>query len=118
MPSPLSRWFGRLGRSEEQLTWSDARREAERTVAIPIGQAVDRQRVAVKGRIESMVRQRRQRGSWLEARLADESGAVTLVWMGRNEIPGVEVGRVMRVEGRIGVIDGVPHIFNPSYTLL
>ena len=43
---------------------------------------------------------------------------MTLIWMGRREIPGVVAGREMLVEGRISVADGLRRIYNPRYELL
>lgn len=118
MPSPFSRWWGKRPRPEGSVAWSDVRREAERSTATPIAEAEDRQLVAIKGRVESLTPRTRDHGTWLEAELSDGTGVVTLVWMGRSAIPGVEVGRVLRVEGRIGLIDEKAHIYNPRYTLL
>lgn len=118
MPSTFSRLWGRLGRSAEAHTWEDSRREAERAATVPISETADRDHVAIKGTITGLGVQERARGQWLEATLSDGSGAVTLVWMGRAAIPGIEVGRVLRVEGRIGLIDGERRIYNPGYTLL
>ena len=49
--------------------------------------------------------------------LYDGTGAVTLIWLGRRRIAGIEPGRAMRVEGRIGVHDDVRVMFNPRYDL-
>jgi len=41
-----------------------------------------------------------------------------LVWMGRRAIPGIEVGRRLRVDGHLGEDHGRRLIYNPVYTLL
>ena len=53
----------------------------------------------------------------LEAELYDGSGILTLVWLGRRRIAGIEPGRNLRVEGRIGRMDGARVMFNPRYEL-
>jgi hypothetical protein len=53
----------------------------------------------------------------LEAELYDGSGAVTLIWLGRRRIAGVEPGRAMVVEGRLTTQRVVPVQFNPRYEL-
>ena len=41
-----------------------------------------------------------------------------IVWLGRRRIAGIDPGRSMRVQGRIGVHDGVRVIYNPRYELI
>jgi hypothetical protein len=53
----------------------------------------------------------------LEAELYDGSGIITLVWLGRRRIAGIEPGRNLRVEGRIGRMEGARVMFNPRYEL-
>ncbi len=53
----------------------------------------------------------------LDAELWDGSGTVTLVWLGRRRIKGIDPGRSIVVRGRVSVIDGQRTIFNPTYEL-
>ena len=53
----------------------------------------------------------------LQAELFDGTEGVTLVWMGRRRIPGIEPGRTMRVRGRISVRDGRKVLYNPYYEI-
>ena len=118
MPS-LRKWLGRLGASTDEITWEDRRRLAASEGADRLIDSADRQRVVIRGTIETLtIRPREDTSNWLEARLGDGTGTVTLIWMGRHEIPGIEAGREMRVEGRISLVDGVRRIYNPEYTLL
>lgn len=86
----------------------------------PIAACADRSRVRVRGTLSKL--RVRSRGAtttpWLEALLSDGSGEVTLVWMGRREIPGIHDGRRIEVDGRISTADGKRRIYNPVYTLL
>ena len=61
----------------------------------------------------------RPRGTSLtmEADLFDGTGSITLVWLGRRDIPGIEPGRKVIVRGRLATIRGERTIFNPSYEL-
>ena len=61
----------------------------------------------------------RPRGTSLtmEADLWDGTGNVTLVWLGRRDIPGVEPGRRIVVRGRVARIKGERTIYNPIYEL-
>jgi hypothetical protein len=53
----------------------------------------------------------------LEAELYDGSGLITLVWLGRRRIAGIEPGRAIKVTGRVGVQDRMRVMFNPRYEL-
>ena len=44
-------------------------------------------------------------------------GSVTVVWLGRRRIAGVEPGVALRVQGRMSTQDGVRVIYNPRYEL-
>jgi hypothetical protein len=54
----------------------------------------------------------------LEAELNDGSGVITVVWLGRRRIAGIEPGRAIKVEGRIGAHDGGRVMYNPRYELI
>ena len=53
----------------------------------------------------------------LEAELYDGSGHLSLVWLGRRHIAGIEPGRRVRVHGMVTQSDGEPAIYNPRYEL-
>ena len=53
----------------------------------------------------------------LRAELADGRDAVTVIWLGRNRITGIEPGRVLSVEGTLALRRGRPVIYNPRYEL-
>jgi hypothetical protein len=48
----------------------------------------------------------------------DETGGVTLQFLGRRNIAGLDVGAQLRAEGMVGEKDGLLTILNPSYELL
>ena len=54
----------------------------------------------------------------LEVELRDGSGGVTLVWLGRRQIPGIDAGRTLKVQGRISCHEGRRLVYNPRYELL
>ena len=53
----------------------------------------------------------------LEAELFDGTGSVVLIWLGRREIPGIDTGRCVRVEGLVACSEGRKVMYNPSYEL-
>lgn len=77
------------------------------------------QTVKVRGTIRAM-RLRPSSGTpMLEVEIWDGSGFLTLLWLGRRSIPGINAGRSLVAEGRIsrGPSDQ-PAIYNPRYSLL
>jgi hypothetical protein len=73
--------------------------------------------VTVTGRLRSVVYTPRETVPTLEAELFDGSGSVTLVWLGRRRIPGIEPGRTLTARGRFAAFDGRRVIYNPWYEL-
>lgn len=56
----------------------------------------------------------------MEAELWDGAGAMTLLWLGRDSIPGVTLGRAMMAVGRVarGSVRDSLVMYNPRYQLL
>jgi hypothetical protein len=54
----------------------------------------------------------------LEAELYDGSGVLTLIWLGRRRIGGIDCGRKLTATGRIATMEGRRVMFNPQYELL
>jgi hypothetical protein len=69
------------------------------------------------GRLRSVEACPKSASASVEAEFFDGTDAVTLVWIGRRRIPGVESGRRILVRGRIGERDGAKVMFNPYYEL-
>jgi len=108
----------RLAASNDELESADLRDVATKAGATPIGQCADRDFVRFRGTIAVVTVNPRGDNSWLEAEIKDGSGVVTLIWMGRHEIPGIDAGRQVWVEGRVSCADGRRSIYNPRYELL
>ena len=45
------------------------------------------------------------------------ASSVTLVWLGRRRIPGIEPGRTVTARGRFADVEGKRVIYNPWYEL-
>jgi hypothetical protein len=81
--------------------------------------ARDRECCSVSGHLRTVMLRPRAGVPSLVAELADASGqSVSLVWLGRRRIPGLEPGRALTATGRVSFPDGHPVIFNPRYELL
>lgn len=86
--------------------------------AVPIADCADRERVELRGEIATVGVSPDPDKPALEVELVDDSGTVTLIWLGRRRIPGLESGRWIQVSGRISCRDdGRRVIFNPRYDL-
>jgi hypothetical protein len=86
--------------------------------AVPIQSCEDRQRVQLTGTVSCVTINPRGGHPALEVELTDGSGMVTLLWLGRREIPGIDAGRSLKVWGRISCHDGRRLLYNPRYELL
>ena len=85
---------------------------------ISIADAPDRERVTLRGSLQTVTLRPRAGVPALEAELNDGSGAITIVWLGRRRIAGIEPGRAIEVEGRIGAHEGMRLMYNPRYELI
>jgi amino acid transporter len=101
----------------ETLQAAELQADAAIIKATPIAHTHDREIAVVSGTLRAVTERPRGNSPALQADLWDGSGSVTLVWLGRSQIPGVEPGRRMVVKGRIATIHGSSTIFNPDYEL-
>jgi len=83
-----------------------------------IGDVTWRRRVRVKGRVRSLRVQPWSGINTLELVLVDDTGGISVVFLGRRHIPGITLGRSMVVEGMAGEHRGYLAIVNPAYELL
>jgi hypothetical protein len=119
----MSEVTGRIRRSLSKWASSadmEARELKEDTVkdgCCQILAAQDRQRVELRGSLRTVTLRPRGGVPALEAELYDGSGLITLVWLGRRRIAGIEPGRAIKVTGRVGVQDKMRVMFNPRYEL-
>jgi hypothetical protein len=84
----------------------------------PIGEIEWRKRAQVQGRVTAIKNAPRGSAPILQVEVWDQTGGVTLHFLGRREIAGLEVGSQIRAEGMVGEEEGVLTILNPSYELL
>ena len=84
----------------------------------PMAEVQWRARAKVAGRVRSVRVQPWAGVPTLECTLVDETGGISVVFLGRREIAGIRPGRRMVVEGMIGDHDGRLAMLNPDYRLL
>jgi amino acid transporter len=84
----------------------------------PIAEIEWRKRAHVQGQVTAIKAAPRGSSPLLEVEIWDQTGGVTLQFLGRREIAGLEVGSKMRAEGMVGEAEGSLTILNPSYELI
>jgi RecJ-like exonuclease len=107
----------RLTSDVAELDADELSREAEETGATPACNCQCGEEVTVRGRLRSVELCPRDAVATLEAELYDGTEGVTLVWLGRRRIPGIEPGRTIKVTGRMATRDGRKVLYNPYYEL-
>jgi RecG-like helicase len=84
---------------------------------MPIGKIQWRKRAHVVGKVTAIRPASMASAPTLEVEIWDESGGVTLQFLGRREIAGLEVGSTLVAEGMVGEHNGALTILNPSYEI-
>jgi|TARA_B110000503_G_scaffold48254_1_gene78620 amino acid transporter len=84
----------------------------------PISEIKWRKRAHVQGQVTAIKNAPSGSAPILQVEVWDPTGGVTLHFLGRREIAGLEVGTQIRAEGMVGEEEGVLTILNPSYELL
>ena len=113
----LARTLQRLTADDSAIDAQELRAETDRAGCEPVSHCRKGEVVTVTGRLKSVVYTPRETVPTLEAELFDGSGSVTLVWLGRRRIPGIEPGRTITAHGRFASFDNRQVIYNPRYEL-
>ena len=113
----LKRMIGRLTTPAYEVEARELREVAADAGGTPIQACCDRDQVTMCGTLRTVTLRPRAGVPALEAELYDGSGTVSLIWLGRRQIAGVEPGRAIRVTGRIAILEGRPVVYNPRYEL-
>jgi hypothetical protein len=113
----LRRFLRRLASTKEELEAEELQKDTGAEGATPIKNCGGRHRAQVAGTLRTVTLRPRGGAPALEAELYDGTDVVSLVWLGRRRIAGIEPGRRLRAEGLVSVQDGRKVIFNPRYEL-
>lgn len=113
----LKRAVRRITADAEDVDSADLRTEAAASGAQPVKQCHVGSPVCVAGTLRSVVLRPLAGVPTLEAELYDGTGTVTLVWLGRRRIRGIDPGRTLVARGRMTRREGKPTLFNPEYEL-
>jgi len=116
-PGRLRRAINRFTADEHEVHRADLRSETEAAGASPVSACRIGEPVVVAGTLQQVVLRPLAGVPTLEAELYDGTGTVTLVWLGRRRIRGLDPGRSLVARGRLTQREGKPTVFNPSYEL-
>ena len=84
----------------------------------PIGNITWRKRAHIQGRVTAIRTAPSGSAPVINVEVWDETGGVTLQFLGRREIRGLDIGIELRAEGMVADNEGKMTILNPSYELL
>ena len=113
-PSLLRRLAASTGSLDAEELTADV---VENRSVKPCSGLAEGEKVDVLGRIRSVAYTPRESVPTLEAELFDGTGTVSLVWLGRRRIAGIEPGRTLLASGRVGEHYGRAAMYNPRYEL-
>jgi hypothetical protein len=85
---------------------------------VPVAEVEWRSRAKVAGRVRSLRVQPWAGVPTLEGTLVDDTGGISVVFLGRRHVAGIRPGTRMVVEGMVGDHAGRLAILNPDYRLL
>ena len=77
-----------------------------------------RNRAQVFGRVTSLKTSHLASAPIFEIEVWDNSGGLTLQFLGRENVSGISVGSIVEAEGMVGEDDGKFIMLNPKYTLI
>ena len=117
MTGRLRRAVARLTADDNELASQELRGEAEQAGATAVTRCTRGEPVCVAGSLRSVTLRPRAGVPTLEAELYDGTGSITLIWLGRRRIGGIECGRSLVARGRMTEHDGRPTIYNAAYEL-
>lgn len=116
-PGRFRRTWRRLGSTDSELEAQELRATSHEAGATAVCDCEPGQVSSVLGTLRSVTLRPRSGVPALEAELYDGSGQITLVWMGRRQIAGIEPGRMLVATGRVNRTGGRSTMYNPRYVL-
>ena len=110
--SSINRWASHTSQDAREL-----RATSVQAGCCPIAEAEARSQVTLQGVLRTVTLRPRGGVPALEADLYDGSAVITVIWLGRRRIAGIEPGRAIQVKGRVGTQNHTRVMFNPRYEL-
>lgn len=115
------RFVDRLRRafaSSDVLDAEQARDEARTHGYDTVADITDRRKVRLLGFVSSMVVHPRSAAPSVEVDVTDGTGTITVIWLGREKISGIEPGTRLSIAGFAAVRGHHRVLYNPRYEIL
>jgi hypothetical protein len=109
--------MARLTEGDHEVAGRALRDELASRGATPVAQCTKGEPVRVAGTLRAVTLRPLAGVPTLEAELYDGTGSITLIWLGRRRIGGIECGRSLVARGRLTIHDGRPTLYNAEYEL-
>jgi len=116
-PGRFRRALARLALDDDELASRELQGACEQVGATAVTRCTKGEPVRVMGTLRAVTLRPRAGAPTLEAELYDGTGSVTLIWLGRRRIGGIECGRRVVAHGRLTSHEGRPTIYNAAYEL-
>jgi hypothetical protein len=114
--NPFRRFFRRMAESDEQRYAEEIEAWASKIPGTArIRDAIPRSRLKLAGVVRRITVRPLEGHESLEALLYDGTGEVTLIWMGRRSIHGLNLGTHLIVDGVIGEQRNERRMVNPIF---
>jgi hypothetical protein len=113
----LRRAVARLTEGDAEVEGRALRGELASAGATPVAQCSKGEPVRVAGTLRAVTLRPLAGMPTLEAELYDGTGSITLIWLGRRRIGGIECGRSLVARGRMTIHNGRPTLYNAEYEL-
>ena len=107
-----------LLRDDEEVEAHELRERSSSSGGKALADAHDREVITAVGTLTSVTLRPRESVPALVADLYDGSQTISLIWLGRRRIRGINPGVTVRATGRVCHPGGVATIFNPAYELV
>src|SRR5262249_60602307 len=82
---------------------------------VTAGRPAGRPRVRVSGSVRQVTASGPAGLPMLRAELGGGADRITVIWLGRNRITGIEPGRLLAGEGKLSQQGGRPSMYNPPH---
>ena len=109
--------MARLTEGDSEVAARELQGELASAGATAVAACCKGEPVTVAGTLRAVTLRPRAGVPTLEAELYDGTGAITLIWLGRRRIGGIECGRSLVARGRLTTHDGRPTLYNAEYEL-
>jgi hypothetical protein len=116
-PGRFRRMLSRVTSTSEQADAVTLQLEAQNRGSTPVASCCTGEQVTVSGTLRALTLRPVGGVPALEAELYDGSGVLTLIWLGRRRIRGIDPGRGLSAHGRVTMQNRRPVMFNPTYEL-